>query len=220
VGAVAAVALAAVLLPKGSDTPAELPVAAEAPPEEMGAPAPPPEGVVPKDDDRKNNEAADPEVPAPGTQPVLPEQAAPAPSRPVRPILEREVQRPIIAVPDRQIVTRPPVAPPITRVPALPPLEFIVKIDDPVAAEIARLWRSDPEGARAAFTRFAADKPDLAGLRLSGANFSGELLIAQDAPRSPLERSAASTRTLERLRGLKGVAYADANASAQPGTTP
>jgi hypothetical protein len=138
---------------------------------------------------------------------VVPEQAPPT----------RPGQRPIIAVPDRQIVTPPPV---VQQLPSLPPLEFIVKLDDPAAAEIARLWRSDPEAARTAFARFTADKPDWAGLRLSGANFSGELLIAQDPPRSPLERSAASTRTLERLRTLKGVAYADANASAQPGTTP
>ena len=80
----------------------------------------------------------------------------------------------------------------------------------PELDEIARSFRKDPEGARARFSRWAAGKPALSGLRLERASYSGELVLASSGGRDV-------DRVIAAIKAMDNVAYVEKDYSVQPG---
>ncbi len=96
-----------------------------------------------------------------------------------------------------------------------PAATFIVRFDaDPVITDICRTFRRDGTGARAKFTRWSTKYPELAGLTLYRASYSGELLLA-------LPHNDPNNRTpkqvLTALQSMDNLAYAELDEIAHPG---
>ena len=92
---------------------------------------------------------------------------------------------------------------------------FIVRFhSEPAVDEICRSFRRDNAAARSRYAAWSSQYPQLSGLSLVGASYSGEMILgiaAGDARRSP-------SQILADLQSMGNVAYADIDAIAQPGT--
>jgi len=117
-----------------------------------------------------------------------------------------------------QTLSQPQTPPPIMQQAAVdkPAATFIVRFnDEPVLTDIGKTFRRDEAGARAKFEIWQDDHPEMHGLTLIRAGYSGELLIGlpkNDAlGRSPREVLAA-------LKGMDNMAYAETDEIAHPGT--
>lgn len=116
--------------------------------------------------------------------------------------------------------------PPVTRTqvetaqliqgPAIPPrapaATFIVRFNgEPELEQVCRNFRRDEAGTRATFQNWAADHPQLQGLRLVRASYSGELILA--LPQSdPAQRSPADI--IAALETIESLAYAEVDSLA------
>lgn len=90
---------------------------------------------------------------------------------------------------------------------------YIVRFDaDPALTPIGREFRKDTAGSRAAFEDWAADRPELEGLKLIRASFSGELILGlpQDSARTEEEVLAA-------LNSMENLVYAERDVMAGVG---
>jgi len=98
---------------------------------------------------------------------------------------------------------------------AHPAATFIVRFDtDPVITDICRTFRRDGAGARAKFTRWSTKYPELAGLTLYRASYSGELLLA--LPHNDPNRRTPK-QVLTALQTMDNLAYAELDEIAHPG---
>ncbi|MEL7040658.1 MAG: hypothetical protein AAGL90_03990 [Pseudomonadota bacterium] len=84
---------------------------------------------------------------------------------------------------------------------------FIVRFhDDPTLAQVSRNFRRDQAGTSAVYRDWAANHPQLSGLSLVRASYSGELILAlpanDPAGRTPQDVIAA-------LRTMPNLAYAE-----------
>jgi hypothetical protein len=93
-------------------------------------------------------------------------------------------------------------------------VEVVVKFrDDAEAQAIAKQFWRDAEGARKRFAEFAAGRAELKGLELDRATYSDELVLKPAQPMDlPGMRAVAKA-----ISAAPGVAYAEPNATAQPG---
>lgn len=99
------------------------------------------------------------------------------------------------------------------------PIDFIVRVEGaPDVEKALGAFRTDPNEARAAFDRWAADKPNMKMLRLTGVTYSGELILTYDPKAADRRRSVGQVREL--LNKTPGVRYADPDYRAHPGDTP
>lgn len=87
---------------------------------------------------------------------------------------------------------------------------IIVKFrNEPEIADLGKTFRKDPEGTRAKFRAWAADKPALRGLTLERASYSGELVLTGSGSRDMKEVIAS-------IEAMDNVAYVEPDYSAQP----
>ena len=94
--------------------------------------------------------------------------------------------------------------------PATGQYAIIVKFSgDPVPSELGKTFRKDPEGTRARFNAWAADKPALRGLSLERASYSGELVLIGSGAPSMKDAIAA-------IEAMDNVAYVEPDYSARP----
>ncbi|MDJ0921812.1 MAG: hypothetical protein QNI84_11845 [Henriciella sp.] len=101
-----------------------------------------------------------------------------------------------------------------------PAATFIVRFrDEPALEDVCKSFRRDYNGAQAKYQAWASGRPALAGLYLSSASYSGELILALPQ-NDPYNRSPQDVLTA--LRGLNNLAYAelDSNAYANAGGNP
>ncbi|MEM9179248.1 MAG: hypothetical protein AAGA89_06030 [Pseudomonadota bacterium] len=94
---------------------------------------------------------------------------------------------------------------------------FIVKFrNEPVLEQVCRNFRRDEAGTRKAFQAWAAQHPQLKGLQLVRASYSGDIILALPA-NDPEGRTARDV--IAALESLPNVAYAeiDSMASASAG---
>lgn len=92
---------------------------------------------------------------------------------------------------------------------------FIVRFDDePVLDAIGKSFRRDEAGARAAFADWQAEHPEVQGLILQRASYSGELILG-------LSRNDAQGRSakdvLKALQAMDNNAYAELDGTATIG---
>nr|WP_156780906.1 hypothetical protein [Hyphomonas sp. Mor2] len=84
-----------------------------------------------------------------------------------------------------------------------PAATFIVRFnDEPELEQVCRNFRRDEAGTRAVFQSWAAERPQLQGLRLVRASYSGELILAlpvNDAARRSPEDVIAALKTIDSL---------------------
>ncbi len=88
-----------------------------------------------------------------------------------------------------------------------PAATFIVRFDDePELEQVCKNFRRDEPGTRAAFRDWASEHPELDGLHLVRASYSGELILAlpvdDPAGRSPYD-------VIEALETIDNLAYAE-----------
>lgn len=98
---------------------------------------------------------------------------------------------------------------------ATPAATFIVRFnDEPVISEICKNYRRDTAAAETRFAAWAKQHPQLEGLTLLRASYSGELILA-------LPKNARNSRTpsqvLTALKAMDNLAYAEIDAVAQSG---
>lgn len=87
---------------------------------------------------------------------------------------------------------------------------IIVKFrNEPEIADLGKTFRKDPEGTRAQFRAWAADKPALRGLVLERASYSGELVLTGSGSRDVKDVIAA-------IEAMDNVVYVEPDYSAQP----
>ncbi len=87
-------------------------------------------------------------------------------------------------------------------------VDFIVKVrGDGELDACLEAYREDPRRGRELFRRWASDKPQLDGARLSGSTYSGEAIISYDTPADAPRRFTEEIH--DRLMSINGVAYAD-----------
>lgn len=99
-----------------------------------------------------------------------------------------------------------------------PAASFIVRFDnEPLLSEIGKSFRRDEVAARAKFATWLEDHPELEGLRLSRASYSGELILILPSD-DPMERTPSDV--LSTLKAMDNLAYAelDVMAKASGGT--
>ncbi|MEN0002125.1 MAG: hypothetical protein AAF940_14680 [Pseudomonadota bacterium] len=95
-----------------------------------------------------------------------------------------------------------------------PAATFIVRFrDEPALDEVCKSFRRDYSGAQARYNAWAAGQPALAGLQLSSASYSGELILALPQ-NDPYNRSAQDV--LNALRSMSNLAYAELDSNAYP----
>lgn len=90
---------------------------------------------------------------------------------------------------------------------------YIVRFEaDPGLTPVGRQFRKDATAARAAFADWAADKPELEGLDLIRASYSGELILGlpKDTDRTP-------DGVLEALNTMENLIYAERDVMAGVG---
>ena len=95
-----------------------------------------------------------------------------------------------------------------------PAATFIVRFkNEPEVDEICKMFRRDGDGARAKFSTWRAGYPQLAGLTLASASYSGEMILAlpsnDPARRSPVE-------VLAKIKTMNNLAYAELDEIAHP----
>ena len=81
--------------------------------------------------------------------------------------------------------------------------------NEPEIADLGKTFRKDPDGTRAKFRAWAADKPALRGLTLERASYSGELVLTGSGSRDMKDVIAA-------IEAMDIVAYVEPDYSAQP----
>lgn len=95
-----------------------------------------------------------------------------------------------------------------------PAATFIVRFKDaPALDPVYKTFRRDRPGAEATYKGWAKGKPALSGLYLSGASYSGELILALPKD-DPLKRSAQDV--LDALRAMDNLSYAELDSNAYP----
>ncbi len=92
---------------------------------------------------------------------------------------------------------------------------YIVRFDaNPAITDVCKNFRRDKAGSRAKFAVWSKPHPELQGLILASASYSGELVLA-------LPRNDPAGRTpqqvLKALKGMDNIVYADIDAIAQKG---
>ncbi len=96
-----------------------------------------------------------------------------------------------------------------------PAATFIVRFkNEPRLDEICKNFRRDRAGSRAKFTSWSASHPELNGLVLASASYSGEIVLAlpQNDP-----HNRTPQQVLSAIKGMDNLAYADVDAIAHPG---
>lgn len=95
-------------------------------------------------------------------------------------------------------------------------VDFIVKLrGDREFDNILKLYRSDKDAAKAAYTDWIKDKDAFAGSELSSASYSGEAIITYKLGPDRPKMADIQRRMLD----YDGVAYADPDEIARPGQT-
>lgn len=94
-------------------------------------------------------------------------------------------------------------------------VDFIVRFEKlPELEACQAAWRNDPEAARAMFRDWASAYPELAGLRLKKASYSGELVLTwQGGGSDPTRADIMAAR--DRIISLPIVRYADPDFTAR-----
>jgi len=96
-----------------------------------------------------------------------------------------------------------------------PAATFIVRFNnEPDLDEICKNFRRDRAGSRAKFSTWSASHPELNGLVLASASYSGEIVLAlpQNDP-----HNRTPQQVLSAIKGMSNLAYADVDAIAHPG---
>lgn len=94
-----------------------------------------------------------------------------------------------------------------------PAASFIVRFDnEPVLSEIGKSFRRDEAGARAKFATWLEAYPELEGLRLSRASYSGELILILPSD-DPMERTPNDV--LSTLKAMDNLVYAELDVMAK-----
>ena len=96
-----------------------------------------------------------------------------------------------------------------------PAASFIVRFEnEPVLSEIGKSFRRDSAAARTKFATWAEDHPEVQGLKLSRASYSGELILVLPSD-DPQGRSPKDV--LKALRAMENLAYAELDVMAKAG---
>lgn len=94
-----------------------------------------------------------------------------------------------------------------------PAASFIVRFEnEPVLSEIGKSFRRDGDGARAKFADWVKEHPEVEGLKLSRASYSGELILVLPSDDS---QGRSPEDVLEALRGMDNLAYAELDVMAK-----
>ncbi|WP_018997262.1 hypothetical protein [Hirschia maritima] len=101
-----------------------------------------------------------------------------------------------------------------------PPPEIVIKLKDKDEADrICDMFWKDEEAGRKEFDKAFKNKPELANLRLKRVTYSNEFVVdiipTLDKPPSDIKPLYA--KAVKHLSKLPNVAYAEPNATAQPG---
>lgn len=95
---------------------------------------------------------------------------------------------------------------------AAPAATFIVRFnDEPELDQVCRNFRRDEAGTRATYTQWASSYPQLKGLSLVRASYSGELILALPQA-DPAGRSASDV--IAALETIDNLAYAEVDSIA------
>lgn len=96
-----------------------------------------------------------------------------------------------------------------------PQATFILRFNnEPVLDEICKNFRRDRAGSRAKFLVWSANHPELDGLVLASASYSGEIVLA--LPQNDFQNRTPQ-QVLSAIKGMDNLAYADIDAIAQTG---
>lgn len=101
----------------------------------------------------------------------------------------------------------------------LPP-EIVIKLKDKTEAKrICDMFWKNKEAGRLEFRKAIADRPELSGLQLKRVTYSNEFVV-DIAPLPELSASDLKSKYAQAVKSLKNlpnIAYAEPNATAQPG---
>ncbi|MFC7292256.1 hypothetical protein ACFQS8_11555 [Hirschia litorea] len=101
-----------------------------------------------------------------------------------------------------------------------PPPEIVVKLKDAQEADrICDIFWKDKNAGRAAFKSMFADKPDLAKVQLKRVTYSNEFVLDlySDDEKTSTDMGSEYSKVIKSLKALPSIAYAEPNATAQPG---
>lgn len=97
-----------------------------------------------------------------------------------------------------------------------PAATFVVRFDaNPQITEVCKNFRRDTPAARAKFATWSKAHPELKGLVLARASYSGELVLA--LPKNDPDRRSPQ-QVLKDLKAMDNIVYADIDAIAQTGS--
>lgn len=90
---------------------------------------------------------------------------------------------------------------------------FIVRFEnEPLLSDVGKSFRSDPKSAQASFKLWQKQHPDMQGIKLVRASYSGELILALPE-NDPLDRQAEDV--LKALRAMDTLVYAEPDSLAK-----
>lgn len=95
-----------------------------------------------------------------------------------------------------------------------PRATFIVRFsDEPILEDVCKTFRRDGVTARKKFNDWAASRPQMSGLSLQSASYSGEILVAlpQNDP-----QGRTPNQVLAALQTMENLEYAEVDSIAHP----